>query len=199
MVFVNYGGGGYWFFQHAPWNGEATIHISEGRKFYGFGKNWGKFNRPTWKSECTCEGFLKRAHEWFDRCDKCQIHTQEEAIPHKKQLKGISYRFLMVMNNQEGNGKKAHLKWRSEKIRGRQQMTETVYVYKGTKKEWFSLINCIDSRRSLINLLCSWTKTVREGEIFINHTFWKLEVNDGSSFLRFLHCSQWTLEPGKGL
>lgn len=21
MVFVNYGGGGYWFFQHAPWNG----------------------------------------------------------------------------------------------------------------------------------------------------------------------------------
>uniref|UniRef100_A0A3Q2CG49 Uncharacterized protein n=1 Tax=Cyprinodon variegatus TaxID=28743 RepID=A0A3Q2CG49_CYPVA len=20
MVFVNYGGGGYWFFQHAPWN-----------------------------------------------------------------------------------------------------------------------------------------------------------------------------------
>lgn len=28
MVFVNYGGGGYWFFQHAPWNGEANIHIS---------------------------------------------------------------------------------------------------------------------------------------------------------------------------
>lgn len=21
MVFVNYGGGGYWFFEHAPWNG----------------------------------------------------------------------------------------------------------------------------------------------------------------------------------
>ena len=21
MVFVNYGGGGYWFFQHAPWDG----------------------------------------------------------------------------------------------------------------------------------------------------------------------------------
>lgn len=24
MVFVNYGGGGYWFFQHAPWNGKKT-------------------------------------------------------------------------------------------------------------------------------------------------------------------------------
>lgn len=23
MIFVNYGGGGYWFFQHAPWNGKA--------------------------------------------------------------------------------------------------------------------------------------------------------------------------------
>jgi heparan-alpha-glucosaminide N-acetyltransferase len=21
MIFVNYGGGGYWFFEHPPWNG----------------------------------------------------------------------------------------------------------------------------------------------------------------------------------
>ncbi|XP_023281495.1 heparan-alpha-glucosaminide N-acetyltransferase-like isoform X1 [Seriola lalandi dorsalis] len=27
MVFVNYGGGGYWFFQHAPWNGLTVADI----------------------------------------------------------------------------------------------------------------------------------------------------------------------------
>lgn len=26
MVFVNYGGGGYWFFQHAPWNGKTRTN-----------------------------------------------------------------------------------------------------------------------------------------------------------------------------
>ncbi|GLD56090.1 heparan-alpha-glucosaminide N-acetyltransferase-like protein [Lates japonicus] len=27
MVFVNYGGGGYWFFQHAPWNGLTVADL----------------------------------------------------------------------------------------------------------------------------------------------------------------------------
>ncbi|XP_016098570.1 heparan-alpha-glucosaminide N-acetyltransferase-like [Sinocyclocheilus grahami] len=27
MVFVNYGGGGYWFFQHAPWNGLTVANL----------------------------------------------------------------------------------------------------------------------------------------------------------------------------
>ena len=27
MIFVNYGGGGYWFFAHARWNGKYNIRI----------------------------------------------------------------------------------------------------------------------------------------------------------------------------
>lgn len=76
-------------------------------------------------------------------------------------------------------------------------MTESLNVYKGTKKKRFSLIKCIDSRGSLINLPCSWSKTVRGEEIFINHAFWKLEVNDGSGFLRFSHGERWTAKTRK--
>lgn len=52
-------------------------------------------------------------------------------------------------------------------------MTQTLNVYKEKKN---SLIKCIDSRGSLINLLCGWSKTVRGAETFINHAFgnWKL-------------------------
>ena len=28
MIFVNYGGGGYWFFAHARWNGELNLNES---------------------------------------------------------------------------------------------------------------------------------------------------------------------------
>lgn len=38
MVFVNYGGGGYWFFQHAPWNGKANMYIFKDLQEYG--TNW---------------------------------------------------------------------------------------------------------------------------------------------------------------
>lgn len=27
MVFVNYGGGGYWFFDHPPWNGLTVADL----------------------------------------------------------------------------------------------------------------------------------------------------------------------------
>ena len=27
MIFVNYGGGGYWFFQHSPWDGLTVADL----------------------------------------------------------------------------------------------------------------------------------------------------------------------------
>lgn len=96
----------------------------------------------------------------------------QEAIPYKKQLKDMGYRFLMVLNNQEGNGKKVARVFKEEGSKWLRPLMCT----KEQRKKRFSLIKCIDSRDSLINLLCSWSKTVRGGEIFINHTFgnWKL-------------------------
>lgn len=49
-------------------------------------------------------------------------------------------------------------------------------MYTKGQRETFSPIKfCIDFIGRLINLLCDWATAVTVGEIFINHTFWKLE------------------------
>lgn len=72
-------------------------------------------------------------------------------------------------------------------------MTQTLNVYKEKKN---SLIKCIDSRGSLINLLCGWSKTVRGAETFINHAFgnWKLMMEVAFEGSRMVNAGWQKLE-----
>lgn len=89
----------------------------------------------------------------------------------------MSYRFLMVINNKQGNGKKVGwvftLMLRENKreaandkhmVQQTNLKNNSLCIHKGTKKETFSLIKLyIDFSGGLINLLCNWATAVTGG------------------------------------